>query len=60
MTRLSEYKNRGDKILYYNMPIHPVCIYANKLRGGDSVHISYPDYIVATVFNAFFHRRAAG
>ena len=56
MTRLSEYKDRGDKILYYNMPIHPACIYANKLRGGDRVHISYPDYIVATVFNAFFHK----
>lgn len=54
LTRLSEYQRNGAKIIYYNMPSHPACIYANKYAGD--VHISYPDYVVSTVFHAFFHK----
>ena len=56
VTRLSEYKARGDKLLYYNMPCHPPCIYAHRHSGGDRLHVCYPDYVIATVFNAFFHK----
>ena len=59
LTRLGELKKAGAKILYYNMPSHPACIYANRLAGGDRLHISYPDYIIATVFNAFLHKDTA-
>lgn len=57
--RLAEYKSNGAKLLYYDMPSHPVCFYANKLSGGENLHISYPDYIVATVFNAFLNKKTA-
>lgn len=56
MTRLSEYKASGAKILYGNVPSHPACMYANKIAGGDNIHISHPDYLMATVLNAFFHK----
>lgn len=56
MTRLPKYKARGAKILYCNMPSHPACVYANKLAGGDDIHISYPDFLMASVLNAFFHK----
>lgn len=56
MTRLSEYKANGAKILYCNMPSHPACIYANKISGGNNIHISHPDFLIASVLNAFFHK----
>ena len=56
MTRLPEYKARGAKVIYCNVPCHPPCIYANKLSGGDSIHICSPDNLMATVLNAFFHK----
>ncbi len=56
ISRLPEYRARGDKLLYYNMPCHPACIYANKLAGNGLLHASYPDYFIATVFNAFLHK----
>ena len=59
VTKLSDYKARGDKLIYYNMPCHPPCVYAHKQSGGKQVHISYPDYIIATVFSAFFHKTAS-
>ncbi len=59
ISRLPEYRARGDRLLYYNMPCHPACIYANKLAGNGRLHASYPDYFIATVFNAFLHKSMA-
>lgn len=56
LSKLSEYKARGDKILYCSMPSHPACVYANKISGGDGLHISFPDYLLTTVLSAFFHK----
>lgn len=56
MTCLAEYKAQGAMLLYSNMPSHPACIYANKIAGGDRLHISYPDFLMASVLNAFFHK----
>ena len=56
LSKLSEYKARGDKILYCSMPSHPACVYANKISGGDGLHIFFPDYLLATVLKAFFHK----
>ena len=56
MTRLGEYKEQGAKILYCNVPSHPAAVYANKIAGGDKIRISHPDYLMATVLNAFFHK----
>lgn len=56
LSKLPEYKARGDKILYCSMPSHPACVYANKISGGDRLHISFPDYLLTTVLSAFFHK----
>lgn len=56
ITRLPEYEARGVKILYCNMPSHPAAVYANKIAGGNNIHISHPDYLLATVLNAFFSK----
>ncbi len=53
---LPEYKAKGAKILYCNIPAHPACIFANKISGGDGIHISHPDYFMASVLNAFFQK----
>lgn len=58
ITRLPEYKRNGKRIFYCNVPAHTACIYANKLAGGDSVHICSPDNIVSTVLNAFFNKKS--
>lgn len=56
LSKLPEYKARGDKILYCSMPSHPACVYANKVSGGDRLHILFPDYLLTTVLSAFFHK----
>lgn len=59
VAQLDEYKQNGDEILYYNMPCHPPCVYAFLRAGEGKLHISFPDYVIATVFNAFFHKEIA-
>ena len=56
LSKLSEYKARGDIIIYSNMPSHPACVYANKISGGNRVHIMYPDFFITTVLKAFFNK----
>lgn len=56
LCRFADYKARGDKIIYCNMPSHPACAYANKISGGDRMHVSTPDFVIASVLNAFFHK----
>lgn len=56
LSKLPEYRTRGDKILYCSMPSHPACVYANKISGGSILHISFPDYLLTTVLSAFFHK----
>ncbi len=56
MSRLPEYKAQGAKILYCNMPSHPASVYANKYAAGEGLHISYPDFLIASVLSAFFHK----
>ena len=57
ITRLSQYKKEGKKILYCNVPTHTACIYANKVAGGDKIHICSPDNIISTVLSAFFNKK---
>lgn len=56
MTRLREYKERGDIILYGNIPCHPVCFYANKISGGNSLHTAHPDFLLPTTLSTFFNK----
>ena len=54
--QLKKYRSDGCKILYGIMPSLPVCYRANKIAGGNKLHISYPDFMISTVLNAFFHK----
>ncbi len=56
MFRMSEYLERGDSVVYCNMPVHPACVYANKVAGGDRIHICQPDYLIASVLEPLFNR----
>lgn len=58
ITRLEEYKLNGKKILYCNVPAHTACVYANKVAGGDRIHICSPDNIISTVLSAFFNKKS--
>ncbi len=60
VAHMAEYSRRGDRILYYNMPCHPPCVYVFLRLGAGHVHISYPDYVIATVLNSFFHKEIGG
>lgn len=56
MAQLPQLKAQGAKIIYSNVPCPAPCIYANKISGGDNLHICSPDNLMATVLNAFFHK----
>ncbi len=53
-SRLAEFKERGDKIIYCNLPVHPVAVYANKVAGGERIHISQPDFLLISVLQVLF------
>lgn len=59
IAKLEAYKADGKTLLYGNEPASPICIYANKLAGNGRLHISHPDYLIATVLNAFFHKHGS-
>lgn len=54
--RMEEYKKEGAKILYCNLPVHIPCVYANKIAGGERIHICQPDFILVSVLQAFFNK----
>ena len=56
MFRMRKYLERGDKVIYCNMPVHPACVYANKVAGGDHLHISQPDFLIASILDPLFNR----
>ena len=53
-SRLAEYKANGARIVYCNLPVHPAAVYANKVAGGDRIHISQPDFLLISVIRVLF------
>lgn len=51
------YKKEGKKVLYSNPTAAYVSIYANKLAGGDQLHVAYPGFIIMTVLQSFFGKK---
>lgn len=47
-------QGRGDRIIYCNLPVHPAAVYANKVAGGDRIHISQPDFLLISVIRVLF------
>lgn len=57
-SRLSEFKERGERIIYCNLPVHPAAVYANKVAGGEQIHISQPDFLLISVIRVLFGNRS--
>lgn len=54
VSKIKEYKAKGDGILYTNSTASHVCIAANRIAGKGKLHVFYPDFIITTVLSAFF------
>lgn len=53
-SRMAEYKARGHRLLYGNMPVFPPCMAANQIAGKGRLHICHPEFLLHVVHNAFF------
>jgi len=58
LTKASEYKERGVKIVYGILPAIIHYYYALKLTAPDKVFVSFPDIFLTMVMNGFFHKLA--
>ena len=56
LTKASEYKERGIKIVYGILPAIIHFYYALKLTALDKVFVSFPDIFLAVTANGFFHK----
>lgn len=56
LSKARQYLSAGDKVLYFNMPAAPVCMYANKLAGKGALHTAYSGYMMIMVLGAFFNK----
>ncbi len=56
LSKTEKYIKDGHSVVYINIPSAPVCIYANKLAGNDTLHVSYPGYMMVAVRGAFFNK----
>lgn len=60
ISKLEQYKREGMKILYSNPVASHVMLYANQLAGEGRLRVAYPDFMVATVKQAFFGKNMGG
>lgn len=56
VAQLGKFKAEGAKLLYSNSPAPPAILYANRIAGGDKLHISHPDHFISTMLNALFNK----
>ncbi len=56
LTRANDYKKQGKKIVYGILPALLDYYYALKLTAPDKVYVSFPDTILVSTLNAFFHK----
>jgi benzoyl-CoA reductase/2-hydroxyglutaryl-CoA dehydratase subunit BcrC/BadD/HgdB len=56
LTKASEYKEKGVKIVYGILPASLHYYYALKLTAPDKVFVSFPDAFLAFGLNVFFHK----
>ncbi len=54
LSKMEQYKSEGKAILSSHNTSSFVCLYANKLAGKDRIHVVYPDFIMSTMWQAFF------
>jgi benzoyl-CoA reductase/2-hydroxyglutaryl-CoA dehydratase subunit BcrC/BadD/HgdB len=56
LTKASEYKEKGAKIVYGILPASLHYYYALKLTAPDKVFVAFPDVFLVSGLNAFFHK----
>jgi benzoyl-CoA reductase/2-hydroxyglutaryl-CoA dehydratase subunit BcrC/BadD/HgdB len=56
LTKASEYKEQGTKIVYGILPAMLHYYYALKLTAPDKVFVSFPDMFLTTALNLLFHK----
>jgi benzoyl-CoA reductase/2-hydroxyglutaryl-CoA dehydratase subunit BcrC/BadD/HgdB len=56
LTKASEYKSKGVKIVYGILPAILHFYYALKLTAPQKVFVSFPDIFLTMVLNGFFHK----
>jgi benzoyl-CoA reductase/2-hydroxyglutaryl-CoA dehydratase subunit BcrC/BadD/HgdB len=56
LTKASDYKEKGIKIVYGILPAILHFYYALKLTAPEKVFVSFPDIFLTMVLNGFFHR----
>jgi hypothetical protein len=58
LTKATEYKRRGTKIVYGILPAVLHFYYALKLTAPEKIFVSFPDIFITFVMNSFFHKLA--
>jgi benzoyl-CoA reductase/2-hydroxyglutaryl-CoA dehydratase subunit BcrC/BadD/HgdB len=56
IAKAGDYKKQGVKIVYGILPAILTSYQALKIAGGDKVFVSFPDVLLATFLNSFFHK----
>ena len=56
ITKISEYKKKGVKVVYGALPASPICFQAIKISGGDKVFVSFPGIHIVTILGSFFNK----
>ena len=56
LTKASEYKQQGVKIVYGILPAILHYYYALKLAAPDKVYVSFPDIFLVQILNGLFHK----
>ena len=54
LTKQENYLQQGHKIISTHNTSSFVCLHANQLAGQGRVHVTYPDFIISTMWQAFF------
>ncbi len=58
IAKTKQYKAEGKKILYGILPAVVLPYSAYKKAGGDDIFVSFPDLMLVTILNGFFHKAA--
>lgn len=58
IAKTQDYKKEGKKMLYGILPAVVTPYTAYKKAGGDDIYVSFPDLMLVTILNGFFHKAA--
>ena len=56
ISKLNQYKKDGVKIVYGILPAISTCYLGLKNAGKDKIFVNFPDLLLVTILNGFFHK----